>query len=155
MPKTKIENLIFTLIMAFGMVYCMTVYSIAIHSGDLQGFMFIAGFKEMFLEYIIVVFVVFFVTTKTATKLAFRFVSPGKDLPILVTLSVQTVMVCQMVPLMTLVAAILHPVADKSILTQWIQSAVWSFPFALCIQLFFIGPLVRMIFGKIKSIVKR
>ncbi len=151
MPKTKGESVVFTLLMAFGMVYCMTVYSIATATGHFQSFMLLAALREMWVEYIIVFFVVLLITTDTAKKLAFRFVTPGKDTPILITVSIQFMMVCQMVPLMTLIASFLHPVEGKNIFEAWIQTAVLAFPFALCIQLFFIGPLVRFLFKTMKT----
>lgn len=37
MPKTKFQSLIFTLMMVFCMVYCMTVYAVSLNSGGLSG----------------------------------------------------------------------------------------------------------------------
>ena len=36
MPKTKFQSVIFTALMAFCMVYCMTVYTIALNYGLLR-----------------------------------------------------------------------------------------------------------------------
>lgn len=35
MPKTKLQNLVFTALMVFRMVYCMTAYNIARQMGTL------------------------------------------------------------------------------------------------------------------------
>lgn len=37
MPKTKFQNVIFTIIMACIMVYGMIVYNVALNTGDLTG----------------------------------------------------------------------------------------------------------------------
>lgn len=37
MPKTKFQSFIFTLMMVFCMVYCMTVYTVSLNSGGLSG----------------------------------------------------------------------------------------------------------------------
>lgn len=36
MPKTKLQSLVFTALMVFCMVYCMTVYNIAWQMGTLR-----------------------------------------------------------------------------------------------------------------------
>lgn len=78
MPKTKFQKIIFTAMMVFCMVYCMTVYTIALKFGGLsyQGF-----------------------TTDW--------------------------------------------------FPQWVQLAAQCFPAALCLQVFFVGPFVRLVFRTI------
>ena len=41
MPKTKFQSIIFTGLMVFVMVYCMTVYTISLQSGALNYYVFI------------------------------------------------------------------------------------------------------------------
>lgn len=36
MPKTKLQNLVFTALMVFCMVYCMTAYNVAWQMGTLR-----------------------------------------------------------------------------------------------------------------------
>ena len=43
MPKTKLQNIIFTLIMAFVMVYAMVCYNIALDKGGMTNEIFLLG----------------------------------------------------------------------------------------------------------------
>ena len=146
MPKTKLQSVLFTAMMVFCMVFCMTCYSLSIQKQGFSDAIMLLAVKEMWIEYIIVFCLAFFLVTKIAMRLAFRFVTPGKDNPILVTLSVQCMTVCIMVPTVTLIVTILHNGAAPDLFAKWIQTAVISFPMALCTQVFFVGPLVRNIF---------
>lgn len=146
MPKTKFQSVVFTAIMAFCMVYCMTVYTVSLNMGGLSYLVLFLAIKEMWMEYVVVFLLVFFFITKNAMRLAFRFIDPKASQPILVTLSIQCMTCCQMVPIMTLFATLLHGGLTAGWFTQWLQLAVICFPMALCAQVFFIGPLVRFIF---------
>ena len=108
MPKTKFQSVVFTLMMVFCMVYCMTCYTVAIGMGGLSNQVFLIAIKEMWIEYVVVFVLIFFAITKLAQKLAFRIVTPGKDKPIFVILSIQSFTVCLIVPLITLFATFLH-----------------------------------------------
>lgn len=148
MPKTKFQSIIFTLIMVFCMVFCMTCYTIAIKMGGLTSQVFLLAIKEMWIEYVIVFCLIFFVITKAAKKLAFRVVTPGTDKPIFVILAIQSFTVCLIVPTITLIATFLHN-GTNNWFSNWIQLAFLCFPAALCLQLFFVGPFVRLIFRTI------
>ena len=47
MPKTKFQNVIFTLLMAFAMVYAMICYNIAINRGGMTNEVFMLAFHEV------------------------------------------------------------------------------------------------------------
>ena len=47
MPKTKLQNIIFTLIMAFVMVYAMVCYNIALDKGGMTNEIFLLAFHEI------------------------------------------------------------------------------------------------------------
>lgn len=47
MPKTKFQNIIFTLIMAFIMVYAMICYNISLNKGQMSNEVFLLAFHEM------------------------------------------------------------------------------------------------------------
>ena len=151
MPKTKFQSVIFTALMVFFMVYCMTVYTISLKLGALSYQAFFLAIKEMWVEYIIVFCLIFFVITNTAKKLAFKILDPGNVPPIFIVLSIQCFTVCQIVPVITLFATLIHNGITSDWFCQWIQLAVMCFPMALCTQLFFIGPLVRFIFRTLFS----
>lgn len=148
MPKTKFQSVVFTSIMVFFMVYCMTVFSLALKTG-LQYTTFLTALKEMWVEYVIVFLLIFFVITKNAQKLAFRIFNPQEDKKILIVLAIQSFTVIQIVPAITLIATFLHNGFTENWFTQWITTAVQCFPTAFCLQIFFIGPLVRFIFRSI------
>lgn len=148
MPKTKFESVVFTLIMVFCMVFCMTCYTIALKMGALTPLVFSLAIREMWLEYVVVFCLIFFIITKTAQKLAFRIVTPGVDKPILMILTIQSFTVCLIVPVITLFATFVHNGLDNWF-GGWIQLAFLCFPAALCLQVFFVGPLVRLIFRSI------
>lgn len=145
MPKTKFQSVIFTLLMVFCMVFCMTCYTISLNMGGLTPQVFLLAIQEMWLEYVVVFCLIFFIITELAKKLAFRIVTPGKDAPIFIILSIQCFTVCLIVPVITLFATLVHN-ETNGWFTNWIQLAFLCFPVALCLQVFFIGPLVRLIF---------
>ncbi len=149
MPKTKFQSIIFTAIMAFCMVYCMTVYTVALKFGSLKYLVFALAIKEMWLEYVVVFCLIFFLITNTAKKLAFRIVDPASAPPIHMILAIQSFTVCQMVPIVTLFATLVHNGISADWFCQWIQLAVICFPMAFFLQVFFVGPLVRLIFRSI------
>lgn len=47
MPKTRLQNIIFTLIMAFVMVYAMVCYNIALDKGGMTNEIFLLAFHEI------------------------------------------------------------------------------------------------------------
>ena len=149
MPKTKFQSFIFTLIMVFGMVYCMTLYNIAINCGQLMYDMFILAFKEMWIEYAVVFILIFFFITNSARKLSVKILQLNESMPILSILTTQALTVCHIVPLITLFSTFFHNDFTTEWFVQWIQLLVVCFPMALCLQIFLIGPLVRKIFRTI------
>ena len=64
------------------MVYCMTVYTVALKFGGLSYQVFSLAIKEMWLEYIVVFCLIFFLITNTAKKLALRVINPAHTQPI-------------------------------------------------------------------------
>lgn len=146
MPKTKFQSIVFTAMMVFCMVYCMTVYTIAMKSGGMSYRVFSLAIREMWVEYLVVYVLIFFVITELAKKLAFRIVTPGEDKPLFLVLAIQCFTVCLIVPCITLFATFYHNGFTAGWLPDWIQLAALCFPVALCLQVFFVGPLVRGVF---------
>ena len=149
MPETKIQSIIFTLIMVFCMVFSMTCYTVAIGMGGLHNEVFKIAIREMWVEYVVVFILIYFAITKLAQRLAFRIVTPGKDKPIMIILAIQSFTVCLIVPVITLFATFLHNGYSEQWFSQWIQTAVLCFPMAYCLQIFLIGPFVRLVFRKL------
>ncbi len=71
MPKTKLQNIIFTLIMAFVMVYAMVCYNIALDKGGMTNEIFLLAFHEIPIMWPIACILEYFVVEKLSRKLAF------------------------------------------------------------------------------------
>jgi hypothetical protein len=147
LPQNKFQDVIFTVFMAFVMVYAMICYNIALNVGGLQNFVFLAAFKEMLIMWPIAIALELLFVGRLAQKLAFRFVTPGKDPVIMIILGISAMSVCLMCPLMSFVATILFKNAGTEFVAVWLQTTAMNFPMALCWQIFFAGPLVRNVFG--------
>ena len=148
MPKTKFQDFIFAIIMVVIMVYCMTFYNMVLVFG-LSYSTFLNAFLGMWAEVIAAFLAQKFIAGPIAKKLTFRFFRPGVDKPIFMTLAMAGFTVCIMAPLMTLFVSILHNGLVKDLPLLWLPKLVQNFPFALCIQVFYVGPLVRLIFRTI------
>lgn len=155
MPKTKLQDLVFTLIMVFVMVYAMVCYNIAIDKGGMSNEIFLLAFGEMVIMYPIGVIAEFFIVGKLAQKLAFRFVTPGKDSMIMIILAISSMTVCLMCPLMSFFATLLFKQPGAELAAAWLEVTARNFPMALCFQIFYAGPFVRLVFRKGLAIIKR
>lgn len=142
MPKTKFQNVVFTIIMAVIMVYGMIVYNVALNTGGVTNATFGMALHEMPIMVPIAFILEFFVVEKLATKLAFTVVRPT-DRPQIITYAISTMIVCIMCPTMSLIATLLFK--EPSVGT-WIQTFGCNMPMALIWQLLFCGPLSRLIF---------
>lgn len=149
MPKTKFQNIIFTLLMAFVMVYAMVCYNIAWNVGGMQNRVFVMALEEMVIMWPVAFLLEFFVVEHLSQKLAFRLVTPGRDKPIFILLAISSMIVCLMCPIMSLIATILFKNPGSELIAVWLQTAAVNFPMVLCWQIFFAGPLVRLIFRTI------
>lgn len=149
MPKTKFQDVIFTLMMVIVMVYAMVVYNISIDRGGLTNDIFGLALRELVIMGPIAFVLEILVAGRISQKLAFRVFKPGQDKMILVILAVSAITVCLMCPMMSFVATLLFKGGfDSQIIASWVQTTAMNFPMALCWQIFFAGPFVRLIFGK-------
>ena len=155
LPQSKLQDVFFTAFMAFVMVYAMICYNISLSVGGLQNFVFLAAFNEIIIMWPIAVVLELLFVGKLAQKLAFRFVTPGKDSMIMIILAISAMSVCLMCPLMSLAATILFKDAGSEFVAIWLQTTAFNFPMALCWQIFFAGPLVRNVFGFIMKVIAR
>lgn len=142
MPKTKLQNIIFTIIMATVMVYGMIVYNVSLNTGGVHGENFLLSLHEMPIMVPIAFLLEFFVVEKLATRLAFSFMQPT-DRPQLITYAISTMIVCIMCPVMSLIATLLFKTPSFG---TWIETWGMNMPMALIWQLLYCGPLVRLIF---------
>ena len=156
MPQTKLQSIVFTAIMVFCMVFCMTAYNLALNAGGLTYGIFALAIKKMWIEYVIVFLLIFFVITKAAKKLMLRILTPGIDKPIFVVLAIQSFTVVCIVPIITLIATFIHNGITVNWFVQWITTMIICFPMAYFLQIFLVGPFVRLVFRVIfKKIIKQ
>lgn len=146
MPKTKFEDAIYTIIMATIMVYGMIVYNVALNTGGVSGQTFLLATHEMIIMVPVAFILEFFIVGKIAQKLAFTVMKPT-DRPQFITYAISICICCIMCPLMSLVATILFK--DTKTFAAWVQTWAMNFPMAICYQMFYCGPLVRLIFRAI------
>lgn len=145
MPKTKFQNVIFTIIMAAIMVYGMIVYNVSLNTGGMRSENFLLALHEIPIMVPIAALLEFFVVEKLATRLAFTFMRPT-DRPQLITYAISTMIVCIMCPVMSLIATLLFKTPSFA---EWIHTWALNMPMALIWQLLYCGPLVRLIFRTI------
>ncbi len=145
MPKTKLQNLFFTILTAFLMVYVMICYNISLSIGGMTNQIFQMAFSEMKIMWPAAVILEFFIVEKLATKMAFRIVKP-QDRPIVITLAISCMITYLMCPIMSFIATLLFKNAGSNFIAAWFQTTVMNFPMAFFWQFFGAGPLGRLIF---------
>jgi len=149
MPKTKFQEVIFTILMVFVMVYAMICYNISLNIGGMANHVFLDAFHELVIMGPVAFILDFFLYGSLSKRLAFRIVNPAEDKPIMIILAISSITVCWMCPSMSLVATLLFKNPGKEVIAIWLQTTALNFPMAFFWQIFFAGPLVRKIFGAI------
>ena len=142
MPKTKFQNVIFTLMMSFLMVYAMICYNISLNIGGMSNQVFLMAFGEMKIMWPVAFVLEFFIVDNLAHKLAFRIVTP-KDRPFAITAAISIMIICIMCPIMSLAATLLF---KEPSFGTWAHTFGCNLPMAFFWQMFYCGPLSRLIF---------
>lgn len=145
MPKNKFQDAVFTVIMATIMVYGMVVYNVALNTGGVSSKTFVSALRELPIMVPIAFVLEFFIVGKIARKLAFSVMKPT-DRPQLITYAISVCICCIMCPIMSLAATF---VFNKPSFGTWVQTWALNFPMAICYQMFYCEPLVRLIFRAI------
>lgn len=145
MQKSKLQSLIFTIVMAFFMVYGMICYNIALNIGGMINQVFVMAFHELVIMWPIAIILELFIVEKLSLKLTLRCVDQNVS-KLSFTIVMCSMIVCLMCPMMSFVATLLFKNAGKEIIAVWLQTTVFNFPMALAWQIFFVGPLVRNMF---------
>ena len=149
MPKTKFQEVIFTILMVFVMVYAMICYNIALNVGGMNNTVFLSAFHEFVIMAPVAFILDFFFVGHVAKKTAFRIVNPEKGNPFHLVLAISVVSVAWMCPLMSLVATILFKDAGNQFIAVWLQTIALNFPMAFFWQMLYAGPFVRFVFRQI------
>ena len=147
MPKTRFQNVVFTAVMAFVMVYAMICYNIALNIGGMTNQVFAMAFGELKIMWPVAFILEFFIVDKLSHLLAMRIVKPGVDRPVFIILAISSMIVCLMCPIMSLVATILFKdTAESGFVGVWFQTIAMNFPMAFFSQIFYVGPFVRLLY---------
>ena len=147
MPKTKFQNVVFTLMMSFLMVYAMICYNISMNIGGMTNQVFLMAFHEMMIMWPAAFILEFFLVDHLAHKLAFCMVTP-QDRPIVITLAISIMIIAIMCPIMSFIATLLFKNAGKEFVAVWLQTTFLNFPVAFFWQLMYCGPFIRFLFRK-------
>lgn len=142
MPRTILQKVVFTFIMATIMVYGMIVYNVALNTGGVHNETFLLALRELPIMMPIAFVLEFFVVEKLATRLAFSFMRPT-DRPQFITYAISLMIVCIMCPTMSLIATLLF---KQPSFGTWIHTFGCNLPMALLWQMLYCGPLTRLIF---------
>ena len=149
MPKTKFQNVVFTLMMSFLMVYAMICYNISLNTGSMTNRVFLDAFHELVIMGPIAFILDFFLVSKLAFGCAMRMVDFKSCHPFSRILAISVPSVAFMCPSMSLAATILFKNAGNQFVAVWLQTTAFNFPMAFFLQIFYAGPFVRFIFGKL------
>lgn len=128
------------------MVYGMIVYNVALNMGEVRRETFLAAFHELPIMAPIAFVLEFFVVGKIARIQAFRVMRP-MDRPQFINYAISICICCIMCPTMSLIATVLFK--ETRDFATWIQTWAMNFPMAIFYQMFYCGPLVRLIFRTI------
>lgn len=145
MPKTKFQDLVFTVLMVLIFVYVMTFYNTGLEQGVTFS-TFSYALKHMWVEVIGAFIAQRYIASPLVRRLVGRIFEPGKDKPIFIILATAGFTVSIMAPIMTLYVSVYHMGFCEALLGNWLKKLVQNYPFALCAQVFYVGPLVRLIF---------
>ncbi len=150
MPKSLGQEILFTIMMVFVMVYAMICYNIALAMGGLSNSVFLLAFHELPIMMPLAFVLDFLIVGPIAKKITFSKFSPEQINPLFIILSISICSVWLMCPLMSLAATILFKGGfQKEMVSIWLQTSAFNYPMAAFWQLLVAGPLVRAIFGLI------
>lgn len=145
MPKTKVQDFIFSVMMVVCMVYCMTAYNIALEQGfSTKTFWY--ALCGMWPEAVMAFLVQRYIGRRIADRILHGLVDVKTARPLFISVCVAAGNVIVMAPCMTFLVNILHHGISPELITYWLPKLVLNFPFALCIQIFYVGPFVRFMF---------
>ena len=156
MPKTRLQGIVFGLLMSITMAYGMEVYNVALKEGGLSAMtnqVFLAALLEAAYMWIFVFLFSNLWGNRLGHKLAAKICRP-QDTPFLHTLFISGCTVLIMCPTMSMVAAILFSLvlgggSWSQLPAYWVATVLKNFPMALLWNLFAAGPISRLLFRRI------
>lgn len=149
MPQNKRESLIYTVIMCAFMVLWMSIYNVSLQYGAFSLEAVIAGWIGFPIAYVFAMCCDWFVVSKLAKGVAFRYLVKSEDCALKKILCISGGMVVGMVIIMSLYGACegaFHTGAWASVPSNWLRNIPRNFIMALPVQFLIAGPLVRRLF---------
>lgn len=155
MPKTKKEELLFTLMMCTVMFAMMISYNQIMATGSVKVLSFVSLLREASIMGPVIVVLEFSIIAPLAHKIAFWIIRniTHDRIPVPIVISAATV--CCVCPAASAVATLLVRHITENFTAAWLAALSMNFPVALGWQLLVAGPLVRYLFPKFNRIVTR
>lgn len=151
MPTTRRESLIFGGMMCFGMVLIMTLYNFYLHDA-FSRLTFGQGLLDFLIGFVIAFLLDWFLVGPYAKKAAMK-ITAKTTKTLYKVLAISTCMVIGMASFMSLYGLVTSSISEgfqwNSIFTDYAHILGLNFILALPLQLIVMGPIVRLIFGKI------
>ena len=151
MPQNKRESLIFTVMMCFFMVLCMSIYNVSIHMGGFSLESVKDAWLGMPVAYVFAMLCDWFIVSKLAKGVAFKYILKPDSSVLKKVITISCCMVIFMVIIMSLYGALEVTIQSghwENILFIWIKNIPLNFIMALPLQLIIAGPVVRTLFRK-------
>ena len=145
MPETKWEQVVFTAVTAWIMVYVMTLYNTVLATGCFTNESFLLALKGMWIEFVVIFLCAYFISSRVAKHFAFRIVKPG-DRPILIILTIQIFTVVSQVALASILGLYHGYGFTSNFLPHYLLTYCKNFVMAMPVQLFIAGPVARILF---------
>ena len=177
MPKNQFQRMVFAFITVIITVHAYVFYSLYVINGNTlmalnnttsvisalnkQGGVYMLGMYKpiwfcVILEFVIAYLLGNIVGSPVSFKLACRIFNPAKNHPMIFETAIICATIGIMCPAMSLIAAFLYypyymGFNILTLLANWLKLVCFNFPFAYFTQLFFIQPVVRVLFKAIFS----
>lgn len=149
MGQTKLQKIIFTLMMCFFMVLGMTIYNMFLNEGWSDQFIFHL-LKDLWVGFFIALALDIFVVGKLAKPIAFKLVKLNEHTkPIKIIIAISSCMVVGMVLCMSMYGAIMAMGFTFDALRLYPLVILRNFIVALPFNLLIVSPVVRFIFIKV------
>ena len=140
MEKSKLHHFLFTVAMAFIMVYAMICYNI----GGMTNAVFVMAFHELWIMWPIAIILELCFVERIAVNLAFKRLDKNTDSH-RIQITISTMIVCLMCPIMSFIATLLFKDAGMEFIAVWLETTVLNFPMALAWQIFYGGAAIRQL----------
>ena len=152
MPKTKKEELLFTVMMCTVMLAMMISYNQVMAADSVKALTFGSWLHEAIIMGPVIVVLEFAVIAPLAHKIAFWMIRnyTHDRIPVSIVISITTV--CCVCPTASAAAVLLVRHITEGFGAAWLAALSMNFPVALCWQLLVAGPLVRYSFAKLNRL---